>query len=52
MGRFLLGGNGISTEYEMSKLLGDAEILYTYEGTYEINSLIVGRAVTGKSAFA
>lgn len=51
MGRSLLGGNGISTEYEMGKLLGDAEILYTYEGTYEINSLIVGRAVTGKSAF-
>ncbi|MDI2035593.1 acyl-CoA dehydrogenase family protein [Paenarthrobacter nitroguajacolicus] len=51
MGRSLLGGNGISSDYEMGKLLGDAEILYTYEGTYEINSLIVGRAVTGKSAF-
>ncbi|WP_131684690.1 acyl-CoA dehydrogenase family protein [Pseudarthrobacter sp. YALA5] len=52
MGRSLLGGNGISTDYEMGKLFGDAEILYTYEGSYEINSLIVGRAVTGKSAFA
>ncbi|MBT2248200.1 acyl-CoA dehydrogenase family protein [Arthrobacter sp. BHU FT2] len=51
MGRSLLGGNGISTDYEMGKLLGDAEILYTYEGSYEINSLIVGRAVTGISAF-
>lgn len=51
MGRSLLGGNGISTDYEMGKLFGDAEILYTYEGTYEINSLIVARAVTGKSAF-
>jgi glutaryl-CoA dehydrogenase len=51
MGRSLLGGNGVSSDYEMGKLLGDAEILYTYEGTYEINSLIVGRAVTGKSAF-
>lgn len=51
MGRSLLGGNGISTDYEMGKLFGDAEILYTYEGSYEINSLIVGRAVTGKSAF-
>lgn len=51
MGRSLLGGNGISSDYEMGKLLGDAEILYTYEGTYEMNSLIVGRAVTGKSAF-
>jgi glutaryl-CoA dehydrogenase len=51
MGRSLLGGNGVSSDYEMGKLFGDAEILYTYEGTYEINSLIVGRAVTGKSAF-
>ncbi|MET4591033.1 glutaryl-CoA dehydrogenase [Arthrobacter sp. 754] len=51
MGRSLLGGNGISTDYEMGKLFGDAEILYTYEGSYEINSLIVARAVTGKSAF-
>ena len=51
LGRSLLGGNGISSDYEMGKLFGDAEILYTYEGTYEINSLIVGRAVTGKSAF-
>jgi glutaryl-CoA dehydrogenase len=51
MGRSLLGGNGISSDFEMGKLFGDAEILYTYEGSYEINSLIVGRAVTGKSAF-
>lgn len=51
MGRSLLGGNGISSDYEAGKLLGDTEILYTYEGSYEINSLIVGRAVTGKSAF-
>ncbi|MCU1568837.1 MAG: Acyl-coenzyme oxidase 4, peroxisomal [Pseudarthrobacter sp.] len=51
MGRSLLGGNGISSDYEIGKLFGDAEILYTYEGSYEINSLIVGRAVTGKSAF-
>ncbi|MHA7243012.1 acyl-CoA dehydrogenase family protein [Paeniglutamicibacter antarcticus] len=50
-GRALLGGNGVSSDYEMAKLFGDAEILYTYEGTYEINSLIVGRAVTGVSAF-
>ncbi|WP_307025087.1 acyl-CoA dehydrogenase family protein [Arthrobacter globiformis] len=51
LGRSLLGGNGISSDYEMGKLFGDAEILYTYEGSYEINSLIVARAVTGKSAF-
>lgn len=51
MGRSLLGGNGITTDFEMAKLFGDAEILYTYEGSYEINSMIVARAVTGKSAF-
>lgn len=51
MGRSILGGNGISTDFEMGKIFGDAEILYTYEGSYEINSLIVGRGVTGMSAF-
>ncbi|WP_242633412.1 acyl-CoA dehydrogenase family protein [Arthrobacter sp. S39] len=51
MGRSILGGNGISTDFEMGKLFGDAEVLYTYEGSYEINSLIVGRGVTGMSAF-
>ena len=51
MGRSLLGGNGISSDYGMAKLFGDAEILYTYEGSYEINSLLVGRAATGVSAF-
>lgn len=50
-GRALLGGNGITTDHEMAKLFGDVEVLYTYEGTYEINSLIVGRAMTGISAF-
>ncbi|QMV84463.1 acyl-CoA dehydrogenase family protein [Corynebacterium hindlerae] len=49
--RGIFGGNGICTDYEASKLMSDAEILFTYEGTYEINSLIVGRAVTGTSAF-
>ncbi len=50
-GRNIGGGNGILTEYDLSKLMSDAEILFTYEGTYDINSLIVGRAVTGVSAF-
>ena len=50
-GRNIGGGNGILTEYDLSKMMNDAEILYTYEGTYEINSLIVGRAITGVSAF-
>lgn len=50
-GRNIGGGNGILTEYDLSKMMDDAEILFTYEGTYDINSLIVGRAVTGVSAF-
>lgn len=50
-GRALLGGNGVSSEYEMAKIFCDVEILHTYEGTYEINSLIVGRALTGTGAF-
>lgn len=49
--RALGGGNGILTEYELSKFFNDVEVLYTYEGTYDINSLIVGRAITGMSAF-
>lgn len=51
LGREIQGGNGMTTDYEIAKFFGDAEILYTYEGTYEINSLIVGRALTGHSAF-
>lgn len=49
--RGLMGGNGVLRDYEISKVFNDVEILYTYEGTYEINSLIVGRAITGQSAF-
>ncbi|MGO4433640.1 acyl-CoA dehydrogenase family protein, partial [Paenarthrobacter sp. RAF9] len=47
LGRSILGGNGIVTDYRMAKIFADAEAIYTYEGSYEINSLIVGRAVTG-----
>lgn len=48
--RALLGGNGILTEYEAAKIFGDAESHFTFEGTYELNALIVGRAITGISA--
>lgn len=51
LARNILGGNGVLHDYEISKIMNDVEILYTYEGTHEINSLIVGRAVTGQSAF-
>ncbi|WP_299167607.1 acyl-CoA dehydrogenase family protein [uncultured Arthrobacter sp.] len=50
MGRSIFGGNGIVTDYRMAKIFADAEAIYTYEGSYEINTLIVGRAVTGVSA--
>jgi len=51
LGRGILGGNGISTDYEMAKIFADAEAIYSYEGSYEVNALLVGRAVTGISAF-
>lgn len=51
LARNLLGGNGVLHDYDISKIFNDVEILYTYEGTHEINSLIVGRALTGQSAF-
>jgi glutaryl-CoA dehydrogenase len=51
LGRGILGGNGIVTDYEMAKIFADAEAIYSYEGTHEINSLVVGRAVTGIPAF-
>lgn len=51
LGRSMMGGNGISTDFEMAKVFADAEAIYSYEGTYEVNALIVGRAITGISAF-
>lgn len=48
--RSILGGNGILTEYGAAKLFGDAESHYTFEGTYEMNTLLAGRAITGISA--
>lgn len=50
MGRSILGGNGIVTDFGMAKVFADAEAIFTYEGSFEINSLIAGRAVTGHSA--
>ncbi|MCY0905585.1 acyl-CoA dehydrogenase family protein [Arthrobacter sp. H14-L1] len=50
MGRAVLGGNGIITDYGMAKIFADAEAIYTYEGSQEINTLITGRAITGVSA--
>ncbi|SFU05460.1 acyl-CoA dehydrogenase family protein [Arthrobacter sp. ov118] len=50
LGRSILGGNGIVTDFEMAKVFADAEAIYSYEGTHEINTLVTGRAITGVSA--
>ena len=49
--REVMGGNGILLQYNVARFVADAEAIYSYEGTKEINSLIVGRAITGFSAF-
>ena len=49
--RELLGGNGILLEHQVGRFVADAEAIYSYEGTREINTLIVGRAITGLGAF-
>jgi alkylation response protein AidB-like acyl-CoA dehydrogenase len=48
--RELMGGNGILLENHVGRYVADAEAIYSYEGTREVNTLIVGRAVTGSSA--
>ncbi|WP_295123021.1 acyl-CoA dehydrogenase family protein [uncultured Leifsonia sp.] len=49
--RELMGGNGIVIDYDVARFFADAEALYSYEGTREMNTLIVGRAITGEAAF-
>jgi alkylation response protein AidB-like acyl-CoA dehydrogenase len=49
--RELFGGNGIVLDYNVARFVADSEALYSYEGTREMNSLIVGKAITGLSAF-
>lgn len=51
LGREIAGGNGILLDYNLARHFADAESLYTFEGTREVNALIVGRAITGYSAF-
>lgn len=50
--REILGGNGILQDHEVMRHLCDLEAVYTYEGTFDINTLIVGREITGIGAFA
>ena len=51
LARDLHGGNGILLENHVARYFCDTEAIYSYEGTNEVNSLIVGRAVTGLGAF-
>jgi alkylation response protein AidB-like acyl-CoA dehydrogenase len=49
--REVVGGNGILLENHVIKQMMDMEGVHTYEGTYEINSLVAAREITGKAAF-
>src|SRR5216684_1837471 len=49
--RELLGGNGIVADYQAARFFADCEALYSYEGTYQMQNLIVGKAITGIGAF-
>src|SRR5262249_51768370 len=49
--RELMGGNGILVDYNVARFFADAEAIYSYEGTYQMQTLIVGKAITGFSAF-
>ncbi|XP_058209302.1 acyl-coenzyme A oxidase 4, peroxisomal isoform X1 [Rhododendron vialii] len=51
LGRELLGGNGILTDFLVAKAFCDLEPIYTYEGTYDINTLVAGREITGIASF-
>jgi glutaryl-CoA dehydrogenase len=49
--REIVGGNGIVLDHDVIRFFNDAEALYSYEGTRQMNTLIVGRSITGLSAF-
>jgi glutaryl-CoA dehydrogenase len=50
--RTILGANGISLEYPVARHMANLEAVLTYEGTEEIHTLIIGRALTGEDAFS
>ncbi|MFQ3556444.1 acyl-CoA dehydrogenase family protein [Streptomyces gramineus] len=49
--REIFGGNGILVDYDVARFFADAEALYSYEGTHQMQTLIVGKSITGHSAF-
>jgi len=50
--RSVLGGNGITGDFHVMRHVCNLETVYTYEGTHEVHTLAIGRALTGESAFA
>ena len=50
--RDLMGGNGILIEHGVIRHMADIEAITTYEGTESVQALLIGRDLTGKSAFA
>jgi glutaryl-CoA dehydrogenase len=50
-GREIFGADGIVVDSKVARFFSDAEALYSYEGTYQMQNLIVGKAITGFSAF-
>ncbi|KAJ9583981.1 hypothetical protein L9F63_021673, partial [Diploptera punctata] len=50
--RDMLGGNGVSDEYHVIRHVMNLEAVNTYEGTHDIHALVLGRAITGISAFS
>jgi glutaryl-CoA dehydrogenase len=49
--REIFGGNGILLDHDIARFFVDAEAIYSFEGTREMNTLIVGKSITGQSAF-
>ncbi|PYO83474.1 MAG: acyl-CoA dehydrogenase, partial [Gemmatimonadetes bacterium] len=49
--RRLLGANGILAEYQAMRHLANLESVYTYEGTHDVHTLILGQEITGLNAF-
>jgi glutaryl-CoA dehydrogenase len=50
--RDVLGGNGVLLDYRVMEHMADIEGVYSYEGTHDVNTLIVGQAITGHRAFS
>ena len=52
LGREILGANGITDEYQVGRHFCNIEAVYTYEGTHDIHTLILGEALTGHASFS